>query len=127
MVKERTGTKNRPRGKRSGSSKKIANGLVALSSAAVLTVYTAGYLRTRSAAELFAADGEQRRMANPSAADATSSIAVPSQSVGSGNPENSGNPADAGKIVERVGPSASAGTSTPSGAITTAEGLASGG
>src|SRR5437867_3064875 len=33
---------------------KIANSLVALSSAAVLTVYAAGYLRTRSAAARFA-------------------------------------------------------------------------
>jgi len=37
-----------------GSSSKIANSLVALSSAAVLTVYAAGYLRTRSAAARFA-------------------------------------------------------------------------
>jgi len=34
-----------------GSSKKVANGLVAASCAAVLAVYTAGYTRTRSAAE----------------------------------------------------------------------------
>ncbi len=43
----------------SGSNKKIANGLVALSSAAVLAVYSVGYARTKSAAnrfELLAAD-----------------------------------------------------------------------
>jgi len=34
-----------------GSSRRIANNLVALSSAAVLTVYSAGYLKTRAAAE----------------------------------------------------------------------------
>src|SRR5580704_7016144 len=42
-----------------GSNKKIANGLVALSGAAVLAVYSAGFIRTRSAAnrfELLAAD-----------------------------------------------------------------------
>jgi len=37
-----------------GSTSKIANSLVALSSAAVLTVYAAGYVRTRSAAARFA-------------------------------------------------------------------------
>jgi hypothetical protein len=37
----------------SGSSRKIGNRLVALSSAAVLTVYAAGYLRTRAAAQRF--------------------------------------------------------------------------
>lgn len=37
----------------SGSGKKVANGLVALSSAAVLAVYSAGYDRTRSAANRF--------------------------------------------------------------------------
>lgn len=36
---------------KSGSSRRIANNLVALSSAAVLTVYSAGYLKTRAAAE----------------------------------------------------------------------------
>ncbi len=43
----------------SGSSKKVANSLVALSGAAVLAVYSAGFVRTRSAAnrfELLAAD-----------------------------------------------------------------------
>jgi uncharacterized protein with FMN-binding domain len=34
-----------------GSSRRIANNLVALSSAAVLTVYAAGYLKTKAAAE----------------------------------------------------------------------------
>jgi uncharacterized protein with FMN-binding domain len=37
-----------------GPTSKIANSLVALSSAAVLTVYAAGYLRTRTAAARFA-------------------------------------------------------------------------
>jgi hypothetical protein len=43
----------------SGSNKKVANSLVALSGAAVLAVYSAGFVRTRSAAnrfELMAAD-----------------------------------------------------------------------
>jgi uncharacterized protein with FMN-binding domain len=37
----------------SGSNKKVANNLVALSSAAVLAVYSAGYIRTKSAANRF--------------------------------------------------------------------------
>jgi uncharacterized protein with FMN-binding domain len=39
---------------RSASSRKIGSGLLALSSAAVLTVYSAGYYKTRAAAERFA-------------------------------------------------------------------------
>src|SRR5579863_8256157 len=45
--------------KQGGSNKKVANSLVALSGAAVLAVYSAGFVRTRSAAnrfELMAAD-----------------------------------------------------------------------
>jgi len=48
------------RSKRGGGSKKVANSLVALSSAAVLGVYTAGFVRTRAAAQRFA-DADQRR------------------------------------------------------------------
>jgi uncharacterized protein with FMN-binding domain len=51
--------------KPSGSNKKVANGLVALSCAAVLAVYTAGYVRTRSAAEGFEAQSAERRAAVP--------------------------------------------------------------
>jgi uncharacterized protein with FMN-binding domain len=43
------------------SNKKIANGLVALSSAAVLAVYAAGYTRTRAAANRLEAQADQRR------------------------------------------------------------------
>jgi uncharacterized protein with FMN-binding domain len=45
----------------SGSHKKVANSLVALSSAAVLAVYTAGYVRTKSAADRFALQASVRR------------------------------------------------------------------
>jgi uncharacterized protein with FMN-binding domain len=41
----------------------VANSLVALSSAAVLTVYAAGYLRTKSAAGRFAVEAAERRPA----------------------------------------------------------------
>lgn len=46
-----------------GSHKKVANGLVVMSSAAVLAVYAAGYVRTRSAADQFDAQTAERRPA----------------------------------------------------------------
>ena len=45
----------------SGSSKKIANGLVTASCAGVLAVYIAGYTRTQHAAEKFTAQIAERR------------------------------------------------------------------
>jgi uncharacterized protein with FMN-binding domain len=48
-----------------GSNKKVANSLVALSSAAVLAVYAAGYSRTRSAASRLAAQAVERRPVVP--------------------------------------------------------------
>jgi len=48
-----------------GSNKKVANSLLALSSAAVLGVYSAGYIRTRAAADRFALQAEMRRPAIP--------------------------------------------------------------
>lgn len=47
----------------SGSNKKVANGLVAVSCAAVMAVYTAGYVRTRSAANQFDVQAAERRPA----------------------------------------------------------------
>jgi uncharacterized protein with FMN-binding domain len=52
-------------------SGKVTNSLVALSSAAVLTVYAAGYVRTRSAAERFAVEAADLRTAVPFAGAAT--------------------------------------------------------
>jgi uncharacterized protein with FMN-binding domain len=46
-------------------SRRVSSGLVALSSAAVLTVYAAGYLRTRSAAQQFDGEALERRLAAP--------------------------------------------------------------
>ena len=52
---------------RGGKSKasKVAPSLVALGSAAVLTIYAAGYLKTRSASEQFEPDGAARRISAP--------------------------------------------------------------
>src|SRR4051812_15133474 len=51
-----------------GSHKKLSNSLVALSSAAVLAVYTAGYVRTKSAADRFAIQAATRRPVIPAPA-----------------------------------------------------------
>lgn len=48
-----------------GSDKKVANSLVAVSCAAVLAVYSAGYSRTRAAASQFEAQSAERRPAAP--------------------------------------------------------------
>lgn len=61
----------------SGSHKKVANSLVALSSAAVLAVYTAGYLRTRSAADRFAVQAAVRRPSPVSPPSAASTVDSP--------------------------------------------------
>jgi uncharacterized protein with FMN-binding domain len=59
----------------SGSSKKIANSLVSASCAAVLAVYIAGYTRTESAADRFAAQVAERRPIVPDPPRAASPIA----------------------------------------------------
>jgi uncharacterized protein with FMN-binding domain len=67
------------------SGKKIANSLVAISSAAVLAVYAAGYERTRSAANRFDAQTAERRPASPPLAappaDAPLASSIPSRSA----------------------------------------------
>jgi uncharacterized protein with FMN-binding domain len=55
----------RDKPQRPAANKKVANGLMALSSAAVLTVYAAGYLRTRAAAQRFTETPAVRRAAGP--------------------------------------------------------------
>ncbi len=45
----------------SGSTKKVANSLVAVSCGAVLAVYTAGYVRTQAAVDRFEAQAAERR------------------------------------------------------------------
>ncbi len=49
----------------SPKNKKVANSLLAVSSAAVLAVYSAGYARTRSAADQFDQRAAERRPAAP--------------------------------------------------------------
>jgi uncharacterized protein with FMN-binding domain len=61
--------------KRGGSNKKIANSLVAVSSAAVLAVYAAGYTRTQSAADQLEGQSAERRPPMPRPAPVTSPLA----------------------------------------------------
>jgi uncharacterized protein with FMN-binding domain len=72
----------------SGRSTRVSNGLVALSSAAMLAVYSAGYLRTRPAAAKFAVAAERRPadlavspVAAPAATVATPAVAEPAARV----------------------------------------------
>ncbi|MCC7186664.1 MAG: hypothetical protein IT185_10510, partial [Acidobacteria bacterium] len=60
-----------------GSQKKIANSLVTLSSAAILTVYAAGFLKTRAAAALLDEASNDRRPPTPMPAPATAGETVP--------------------------------------------------
>src|SRR4051812_29456637 len=61
------------------ANKKASNSLVALSSAAVLTVYAAGYVRTRSAADRFALQAAARRPAEVHPAQEAPSVPGASQ------------------------------------------------
>ena len=60
-----------------GRSRRVSNGLVALSSAAVLGVYSAGYLRTRPAAARFALSAERRSPAPVAATEPVSAAPQP--------------------------------------------------
>ena len=62
---------------KSRSSRKVSNSLVALSSAAVLAVYTAGYLRTKPAADRFDLAAAERRSTAPAATLAAPSADTP--------------------------------------------------
>lgn len=60
------------------SNKKVANGLVAMSSAAVLAVYAAGYVRTRPAANRLAAQVYERPLMREAAGtEAAPEVSVP--------------------------------------------------
>jgi uncharacterized protein with FMN-binding domain len=63
-----------------GPNRRVASSLLALSSAAVLGVYSAGYLRTRAAADRFALQAESRRPALPAPALERTPAEVPAAS-----------------------------------------------
>jgi len=59
-----------------GDNKKVANSVVALSSAAVLAIYGAGYARTRAAADRFAQQAADRRPHIPAGRNAEERVAL---------------------------------------------------
>jgi uncharacterized protein with FMN-binding domain len=79
----------------SSSNKKITNGLVALSSAAVLAVYSAGYARTRSAADQLEAQSAERRPLPPGMGRGVARAGSPSGASGQALQENSAGSAPA--------------------------------
>ncbi len=101
----------------SGSSRKIGNTLAALSSAAVLAVYTAGYLRTRTAAEKFTVAAAQRRPPVPSTPRLEAGGAAPSVDISAIVPlapaPAPGPPSRVGEPVVRPAPEPSRPASVP--------------
>jgi len=91
-----------------GSNKKVANGLVAASAAAVMAVYAAGYTRTRSAADQMEAQSDQRRPASPEGrGPGRAAGAVAASEDASGNPSQpiaSASAASAGQAEARETP-----------------------
>ena len=79
----------------SSSNKKITNGLVALSSAAVLAVYSAGYARTRSAADQLEAQSAERRPPPPGMGRGVARAGSPSGASGQALQKNSAESAPA--------------------------------
>ena len=70
-----------------GSNKKVANSLVAISAAAVLAVYAAGYERTRSAADKLDAQSAGRRPAIPRGSEAAGTVPAVAPPVAPGEKE----------------------------------------
>jgi uncharacterized protein with FMN-binding domain len=67
--------------KKKTHSKKVSRSLIVLSSAAVLGVYSAGYMRTRAAAEQFLEEPVRRRPVAPAAVAGEAPAALPSAPV----------------------------------------------
>jgi uncharacterized protein with FMN-binding domain len=108
-------------------NKKVANSLVALSSAAVLSVYAAGYVRTRAAADRFSLLDTERR---PESGSVRRQPDLPAAPPPSASPSTTAIPAPLARPVQAApsgSPSTSAGsaaspaaTDVPSAAATTA-------
>lgn len=100
----------------SGAPRKVANGLVAMSSAAILAVYAAGYAKTRAAADLLDAASNERKPAMPAPATAGElTPPVPIEPTTTPVPSNAQSPALAVPITpEAVTTPTPAPLSTPS-------------
>ena len=91
---------------------KMTNSLVALSSAAVLTVYAAGYLRTRSAADRFAVEAADLRTAVPVAGTAATA-AAPREFVDAGKLAEPAPAVPASPVATSTGSAPPSGTVSP--------------
>jgi uncharacterized protein with FMN-binding domain len=127
-----------PEERPSGAAKRVKNNLVALGTAAVLTVYASGYLRTRSAAARFTAEAAERMPAVPSAGEASGPLSVrqppTTELAGAEEPHAAPKPVRAADSIRAttsaataaqaaaqvVAPTASASTATTTAATTTA-------
>ena len=107
--------------KRRRSSRKIAPRLVALSSAAILTIYAAGFVRTRAASERFADDGAKGRVGSPPESSPVSLPEGPAPSVGVPAVRASRSPGPRASIATPASPAETSASSTPSPVSASAE------
>jgi uncharacterized protein with FMN-binding domain len=85
----------------------LRNNLVAVGAAAVLTVYSAGYFRTREAAQRFAGEAAQRRTAAPSSPRTGARVAAPVEAGPAVTGKSGGGPATPSKPATTVPAAAS--------------------
>ena len=95
---------------RSASGQRMSSRLTALSSAAVLAVYTAGYLQTKSASDRFILEASTRRNAAPIEVGARY---VPPAAVTPAAPSDTGVPAPEPSAVANPQPAPVANVATP--------------
>ena len=86
------------------AGQKISNTLVTLSSAAILAVYTAGYYRTRSAADEFEAQAVRRKTAAPIAATSPGAEATPTVPGSPAPPLRKTRPRPSPTVVPKAAP-----------------------
>jgi uncharacterized protein with FMN-binding domain len=89
---------------RRAEGQKISNSLVTLSSAAILAVYTAGYYRTRSAADEFEAQAVRRKTAAPIAATSPGAEATPTVPGSPAPPLRKNRPRPSPTVVPKAAP-----------------------
>lgn len=94
-----------------GPGQRVSRGLVALSSAAVLAVYSAGYLRTQAAADRFESEAGQRRPVVP--APTTAVTGAPQERV----PATVATPASPPAVGPGLLPAASTLAARPASAV----------
>ena len=102
---------------RSRSNKKVAHGLVAMSSAAVMAVYSAGYIRTKPAADRLARQSIQRsisRQIPPGDEASVSAKVMPSEARPDASALSAHPPAQPERMIAKIEkPSAAPSTTKP--------------